>query len=538
MDNNKKIDVIISDSEQLIPGHLVLKTDTWNDYGYHDFYMVSYVPVNSENNTPINLGGYRIRNSLDSEALDLSNDQFISLGTSITFYVNFYNALKGDGKTLEDLRAFLRELNDLLVLDKDSISIEPVITLKERTLKITKNNSEFPEIDKTLFRENQDDIYYLNELLKEYNHELFDFFNKDSIQKLLNGLNDNEGFFEEFVKRINNADTYIIKPLVEQIILFCSDNSDLGRLSRKLLKKIRPKFKLDQELNERINKILNSYPEVSTLVDDIRELLKVKEDEITQLTIGHYTSLGTIHYLIKNKEKDSKPPYIRLTNVNQMNDPLEGKVIFSFLGKKSTHNTQNYVSCATVAEDSLPMWNLYAENATGVFLIYNKDYLKNIINDSSIHLFHVCYFDPKDMGNTICVPSKKDSGTLAKEVQKKLKDLQEALKKELKKESNSDDDKDNLFQTIEDISFLFKSIEYSYEKELRFHINSPKEIELETNGSFPFPFLYTYFKKKMVEYDKMILGPKATIPRDYIAPYIGYISDNKVEVEESQTHIR
>lgn len=42
----------------------------------------------------------------------------------------------------------------------------------------------------------------------------------------------------------------------------------------------------------------------------------------------------------------------------------------------------------------------------------------------------------------------------------------------------------------------------------------------------------------MVEYDKMILGPKATIPRDYIAPYIGYISDNKVEVEESQTHIR
>ena len=211
MDNNKKIDVIISDSEQLIPGHLVLKTDTWNDYGYHDFYMVSYVPVNSENNTPINLGGYRIRNSLDSEALDLSNDQFISLGTSITFYVNFYNALKGDGKTLEDLRAFLRELNDLLVLDKDSISIEPVITLKERTLKITKNNSEFPEIDKTLFRENQDDIYYLNELLKEYNHELFDFFNKDSIQKLLNGLNDNEGFFEEFVKRINNADTYITR---------------------------------------------------------------------------------------------------------------------------------------------------------------------------------------------------------------------------------------------------------------------------------------------------------------------------------------
>ena len=535
MDNNKKIDVIISDSEQLIPGHLVLKTNTWNDYGYYDFYTVSYVPVNTENNTPINLGDYRIRSSVDSEALDLSNDQFISLGTSITFYVNFYNALKGDGKTLEDLRAFLRELNDLLVLDKDSISIGPVITLKERTLKITKNNSEFPEIDKTLFRENQDDIYYLNELLKEYNHELFDFFNKDLFQKLLNDLNNNEGFFEEFVKRINNADTYIIKPLVEQIILFCSD---LGRLSRKLLKKIRPKFKLDQELNEKINKILNSYPEVSTLVDDIRELLKVEEDEIAQLTIGHYTSLGTIHYLIKNKEKDSKPPYIRLTNINQMNDPLEGKVIFSFLGKESTHNTQNYVSCATVAEDSLPMWNLYAENATGVFLIYNKDYLKNIINDSSIHLFHVCYFDSEDIGNTICVPSKKDSGTLAKKVQKKLKDLKEALKKELEEGSNSDDDKDNLFQTIEDISFLFKSIEYSYEKELRFYINSPKEIKLETNESSPFPFLYTYFKKKMVEYDKMILGPKATIPRDYIAPYIGYVSDNRIKVEKSHAHFR
>jgi len=87
------------------------------------------------------------------------------------------------------------------------------------------------------------------------------------------------------------------------------------------------------------------------------------------------------------------------------------------------------------------------------------------------------------------------------------------------------------------MSFLFKNIEYSYEKELRFHINSPKEIELETNGSFPFPFLYTYFKEEL-KYDKIILGPKSTIARDFISPYIGYISDNKVEVEESQTHIR
>lgn len=525
------IKVISDRSQQLNSNSLILEHDNWNDYGYYDLYNVSYVPVNQEEK-PIYIGDYRIRSRMENGELDLEKGQFISLGCSIKFYDNLYKTLKQNEYDLEDMEQILLNLNDLLVVDSDIISIDSVITLDETTLKITKKDSkiEFPEIDKTLFRDKQDDIYYLNVLLKKYQHNLFDFFDLNSFKEILNSLHQDETFLNNFVKYIINADTDIIKPLVELIVSFNESNRDSEEVSKIILKRIRSRFQLDQELNERINKILNSHTRIMELVKDIRGLLKVKEEEIEQVIIGHYTSLNTIHYLIKNKKEDPKIPYMRLTNINQMNDPLEGKVVFNFLNQESTHNTQNYVSCATIAKDSLPMWNLYAENATGVFLVYNKEYLKNIINNQSINLFHVCYFNYENIDNTICVPSSKDSEALAKKVNKKLKKLQE----EIDSSSSSDN---NLFQTIEDMSFLFKNIEYSYEKELRFHINSPKEIELETNGSFPFPFLYTYFKEEL-KYDKIILGPKSTIARDFISPYIGYISDNKVEVEESQTHIR
>lgn len=168
------IKVISDRSQQLNSNSLILEHDNWNDYGYYDLYNVSYVPVNQEEK-PIYIGDYRIRSRMENGELDLEKGQFISLGCSIKFYDNLYKTLKQNEYDLEDMEQILLNLNDLLVVDSDIISIDSVITLDETTLKITKKDSkiEFPEIDKTLFRDKQDDIYYLNVLLKKYQHNLF-----------------------------------------------------------------------------------------------------------------------------------------------------------------------------------------------------------------------------------------------------------------------------------------------------------------------------------------------------------------------------
>lgn len=157
---------------------------------------------------------------MENGELDLEKGQFISLGCSIKFYDNLYKTLKQNEYDLEDMEQILLNLNDLLVVDSDIISIDSVITLDGTTLKITKKDSkiEFPEIDKTLFRDKQDDVYYLNVLLKKYQHNLFDFFDLNSFKEILNSLHQDETFLNNFVKYIINADTDIIKPLVELIV--------------------------------------------------------------------------------------------------------------------------------------------------------------------------------------------------------------------------------------------------------------------------------------------------------------------------------
>ena len=94
-----------------------------------------------------------------------------------------------------------------------------------------------------------------------------------------------------------------------------------------------------------------------------------------------------------------------------------------------------------------------------------------------------------------------------------------------------------------DISFLFKTVDYSYEEEYRIVRSVPDnlqfEIECKEKENYPFPFLYVYLND--IDYDSskysaVIIGPKV-IDIDFIGPYINYL-DPEIDISLSKIPYR
>ena len=123
----------------------------------------------------------------------------------------------------------------------------------------------------------------------------------------------------------------------------------------------------------------------------IRSKLTVDANELKEIgSFGHYTKIDTLtNFLIKadwKNDNDSKvkSPYLRLTNLKQLNDPMEGRVIYDYLGIDNTfflqYQTSNvFLSSLTIVSDSLPMWKEYADSSQGAFLEYDLSLIRSSI---------------------------------------------------------------------------------------------------------------------------------------------------------------
>ena len=312
-------------------------------------------------------------------------------------------------------------------------------------------------------------------------------------------------------------------------------------------------------------------------------------------SFGHYTKIDTLtNYLIKadwkndNDDNDSKvkSPYLRLTNLKQLNDPMEGRVIYDYLGIDNTffqqYQTSNvFLSSLTIVSDSLPMWKEYADSSQGAFLEYDLSYLEDIVAHKSIEFVKVHYLD--------LMSENKDETDVGKSLDN-LKQVFEKLKElEAEKELKS------FAEKLKKISYLFKVKDYEYEMEYRILINLDDTaiqniINRDTNASLHEKYLkkeeiglevfdkvnyndfslkkeeigleifdkvnYNDFRKYIVlsskdngrydlfvyinllplKYSKVILGPKVT-DTDYIAPYLK-LANPDIEIESSKIPYR
>lgn len=424
---------------------------------------------------------------------------------------------------------------------------------------------DFEGIDYWYFELDERVSVFKNEHLEKINNYYF------------NNPQSNYSYVEEYLDFVSRHFDDVIKNSIDVVRKIEEEND--SDLIRNQAIKIIEKYDNDY-LNEKSDPESISAFDAEQLLEQadkiiyyIRSKLTVDANELKEIgSFGHYTKIDTLtNFLIKADWKNEnnseiQPPFLRLTNLKQLNDPMEGRVIYDYLGIDNTffkqYQTSNvFISSLTIVSDSLPMWKEYADSSQGAFLEYDLSYLEDIVAHKSIEFVKVHYLD-------LMLENKDET-----DVGKYLDDLKQIFKKlqELKAEKELK----SFAEKLKKISYLFKVKDYEYEMEYRILINlddtaiqniikrdandssnekyfKKEEIGLEVfdkvnykdfrkyivlsakdNGRYA---LFVYINLLPLKYSKVILGPKVT-DADYIAPYLK-LANPDIEIESSKIPYR
>ena len=524
----------------------VFYLNDWNDYNYLLTFTVCYYDQNLQETL---LGNYRIYNHkieeqkerkfvlfqiendisgnnfyiFDSnDQIESLNEMYYSLAQNISFYQKLYNLGS------EYYEKFLKVFRDLTVttLPEEIKENEGVKYALLRNDGITKS----------------EDIIDFNRELKNIDSELNvgNYISSDKITDYFLTLlkdekvEDLKHVIEVLVEKSNfNYD--LLKKLIEHCIK--NSSKDTHKTYYNTLISLVKKKNYEQLVSELETIEMGELKEISDSVNQIKNKLKYKPED---KNFVHYTSLRTLKFLLyksdnekndSNKDENKYYPKLRLSNARQMNDPNEGYTFLNLIGiekndlPKTDYDTSPFFFASMTQtgdsqklDDSLPMWKQYGDDARGICLTYHKEYIENLINDG-IEIYKVCY----------------NADELRGEIEK-IKTVFNKIK------APQDTEGQSLFSSalnlIDDIRYLFKDADYSYESEYRI-IKSyeGKEDEIITcdSSNSVIPGIYTYIEKEL-KYSKIKLGPKCD-DIDFVAPYIKYV-DKNIEVTKSQISYR
>lgn len=423
----------------------------------------------------------------------------------------------------------------------------------------------------------------LDELVSIFQFEHLKIINKYFIE---NPQAEDIGDYLDFVSR--NFDDVIEDSIVIVRKIAEENESDIIRnRAIKLIEKYDNDYLNKQSDSESISSLdaEQLLKQADKIIYYIRSKLTVDANELKEIgSFGHYTKIDTLtNFLIKadwknENNSETQPPFLRLTNLKQLNDPMEGRAIHDYLGIDNTffqkYQTSNvFISSLTIVSDSLPMWKEYADSCQGAFLEYDMSYLEHIVAHQSIEFVKIHYLDLNS--------DTKDESDVGKALDK-LKQIFEKMK-----EFEGETPLSDLAKKLKKISYLFKVKDYEYEMEYRILINlddtsvktlienhnksldkdkdllkdkgllnenylKKEEVGLEIfdkvnyndfrkyivlspkdNGRYD---LFVYINLAPLKYSKVILGPKVT-DADYIAPYLK-LANPDIEIESSKIPYR
>ena len=333
----------------------------------------------------------------------------------------------------------------------------------------------------------------------------------------------------------------------------------------------------------KINQLIKIY----TLVQQLKYELGLKaEGKNRKLKFGHYTSGKALQSILGKEEKApfSISGKTHLNNANYMNDPEEGVILEDIL-KLEKRNPLDpsswFLMSFTSKTDDLAMWSQYGNNAEGVCIVLNENdfahyhslsdlpwYQKNsdkqishkmnsnveIPNDISLnesgkemtiignenvqisegkhsisnnnrdYLYRVAYVHYSDDQFDI-----EETELFTSEEVTRLKGLLVDLKSELRDYKNSGDPfyKKAIADCIEEIRYLFKSVDYKYEEELRIlqyaNLNSDND-KIKIDYSPEFGKLYLE-REENIQIGEVIFGPKFPNP-EYVTPLLKLLDKN------------
>ena len=292
-----------------------------------------------------------------------------------------------------------------------------------------------------------------------------------------------------------------------------------------------------------------------------------------------------------NDKKDfSVSGKTRLYNANYMNDPEEGIVIEQILGldrRDILEPSSWFLMSFTNKTDDLAMWSQYGDDAKGVCLVLREDDFSRFtsFNDVSwrqeknfLEFSDKMYLLKSELNSGFeksifrsksenSVDTVNDEGTEPNSVEKDsdskgncdylyriayVKHIEENLKleqtelfekseiEELEKLLNSLKEKldigskiteenyqNAIAECIEEIRYLFKSVDYKYENELRIlrYANldpSNKEIKIDKTSGVGKLYIE---RKNSIQIGKVIFGPKFPNP-EYVTPLLKLLDEN------------
>ena len=518
----------------------------WNDYGYYITYEVYYYNQKSQERY---VGEYRVyTHSIEEQDIDSYtkikhiseqiwqdhgfdsnwigvqltigfNENYFSLAQHVDFYQNVYDILQNE----RDYSDFLKKLRDLTITEL-SESIKNNEGVKSALLRndgVT-NSKDILKLEKKLKE--------LDECLNVGNYPFTDYFfnsivkHREELEKIENNIVDSVRATSYSYALLNNlVDKYKNKNFDD------NDFKIYKFLSSLLKSNIYPQ--LESDLDSCIDKNLKC---IIDNVNGIREKLRFDIDDYDNFI--HYTSLKTLKNLVYRKDEKNIYARLRLSNARQMNDPNEGYTFLDLIGieKKELPVTDYEISSFYFAsmsqtgedknlEDSLPMWKQYGDDAKGINLTYHSDYIKDLIDDinNGIGIYKVCY------------NANEDS------LEEEIAQIKSAFD-EIKKEDGDERQKyfSSALNLIDDIRYLFKKTDYSYENEYRIiksYEGKESEIFTSDSSNSVIPGLYVYIDKEL-KYSKIKLGPKCD-DIDFVAPYIKYVDPN-IEVTQSEISYR
>lgn len=393
------------------------------------------------------------------------------------------------------------------------------------------------------------DLYEISKFFKEYNIDAYGY-QEENFDKLLEPLTEESSEISGYDKLYsllstnkyrNNIANKIVESL-EAVELHKQKEILENAQVQKLLNYIVSDNDFGIEISELAGKLCDDS-DVLNKITELRQLLEVSVSNIDDIELGHYTSLRTLPLLIKDGESAT----VRLTNSSQMNDPREGRILSEciFEDKDRNYKTPSvYISSATTALDSLPMWKQYADDCQGAVMVYNKEFLKKLLKTTNNKLYKVCYIDTSAEAEGIQIEISDDK-TKKEDIEKTLGELKKIIKNSLSKVKDAEKVRNRIEKYLSGIEYLFKDVDYSYEEEYRIVQNLTPEssdIVAEQSGDKPVPLLYFYLKREdgnflPVSYSKVKLGPKA-IDIDYVEPYVRFASNGSTKVVKSKINFR
>ncbi|MGM9979724.1 MAG: DUF2971 domain-containing protein [Turicibacter bilis] len=533
-----------------------LLPNIWNDYGFVDTFVLYFEDFFLGNIKVFYSGPIKNVNLYSEIQKRLGKEKLYFIPSDILVYSNLGSLMSSLNKDVEWYKKSLHDNNKFV----------DILYFNEEFKDIRKN------VDKDLLNESilrQDYTQHLRASLNliklrsiyedKSKFNIADFLNPDLFGKNVGPImfsESNLNIFENAISDLMDFDRVEYYKTIGNYL-----GSHYEKINSIIIEHMEKWFnnENDNDLKACLGNVINqNIRRLMHQIKQIKDDLSVNAKQIPKNSLGQYTSINSLKFLMTRVPENK--PCLRLTNSNQMNDPLEGKILQNYLidddiSKKLKSmqsdndeldyvKSNSFVSSATATIDSLPMWKQYGDDTTGLCLVYSNKYLNKLLdeNKTNVKLYRIAYLDG---ANLLEVAHFKEDDETVKSISDNVLDALKQIKsivKDLERDNNIKFYKIGMI-IINSIAYLFKSWDYAYENEFRIlmNINKLKERDVEVSivDNKYMLHIYTVDKNENripVEYSKVILGPECE-DIDFIAPYVKLCNEN-VHIEKSKIHFR